>query len=96
MTGRFVAFFAVSFVRSYPGDRPAFSRAGNFGFSARFYRRPGPALFSVGPALRAGASRVNTTDKTTLFSGRKEMGPKPETSRRYVRYTEPRRTGTAL
>jgi hypothetical protein len=43
-TGRFVAFFAASFVRSYPGDWPAFSRAGNFGFSARFYRRPGPAF----------------------------------------------------
>jgi hypothetical protein len=39
-----VAFFAASFVRSYPGDWPAFSRAGNFGFSARFYRRPGPAF----------------------------------------------------
>jgi hypothetical protein len=49
MTGPFqrgysVAFFAVSFVRSYPGDRPAFSRAGNSEFSARFYRRPGPAF----------------------------------------------------
>jgi hypothetical protein len=39
-----VAFFAASFVRSYPGDWPAFSRAGNFGFSARFYRRPGPVF----------------------------------------------------
>jgi hypothetical protein len=39
-------FFAASFVRSYPGDWPAFSRAGNFGFSARFYRRPGPAFLA--------------------------------------------------
>jgi hypothetical protein len=52
-TGRFVALFAASFVRSYPGDWPAFSRAGNFGFSARFYRRPGPAFSRVGPALLA-------------------------------------------
>jgi hypothetical protein len=57
-TGRFVAFFAASFVRSYPGDWPAFSRAGNSGFSARFYRRPRPALSRVGPALRTGAFSV--------------------------------------
>jgi hypothetical protein len=43
--GDLLRFFAASFVRSYPGDWPAFSRAGNFGFSARFYRRSGPALF---------------------------------------------------
>jgi hypothetical protein len=42
--GDLLRFFRGFFVRSYPGDWPAFSRAGNFGFSARFYRRPGPAL----------------------------------------------------
>jgi hypothetical protein len=60
----FVALFAASFVRSYPGDWPAFSRAGNFGFSARFYRRPGPAFSRVGPALRTGASRVGPALRT--------------------------------
>jgi hypothetical protein len=44
--GDLLRFFAASFVRSYPGDWPAFSRAGNFGFSARFYRRPGPAFLA--------------------------------------------------
>jgi hypothetical protein len=42
--GDLLRFSRSFFVRSYPGGRPAFSRAGNFGFSVRFYRRPGPAL----------------------------------------------------
>jgi hypothetical protein len=81
-----VAIFAVPFVRSYPGGRPVFSRAGDFGLSARFYRRSGPAPFSVRPARRAGAFSVGPALRTGASREGPALFSRPGTAHEPVHY----------